>query len=166
MRVLTIVLLSGALMLGCGDDDDGGTGGMSGTGGTSGTGGMSGTGGTSGTGGAGGMGAAGGAGGAGGDFTITEMLAPVGDCEPNVASDWEFTITASGGTPPYSLNAMVTGCPAGQTTPITEYGTTVIECPNTGTYGLAVSGSDSFGGLITKTPLSFGNCTPFPPPTF
>jgi len=142
MRILVALMLSGALMLGCGDDETntGGSGAMGGDGGSGGSGAMGGSGGSGAMGGSGGSGAMGGNGGSGGggdglQVTVEwEALAPCAMFEP---SDYDVTVTVDNAVGDVTIDGSVLAC-----TPAIESESTTLRCPNNAPYGGSVEVQD------------------------
>jgi hypothetical protein len=123
MRILLALSLSSLLMMGCGDDDNGGggSGGDAGTGATGATGGMGATG--------------------GGGLSVEVSWQPLLPCANFTPSDYEVTVAVQGEVAPVTVEGSVTDC----TGPVDMLGVNTIECPNTGSYIGTVTVTDAVG---------------------
>lgn len=138
MRLMTILILTGALaLIGCGSDDGGGAG----AGGTGGSGGAGGSGGMNGT-----------------QPPQITMVAwePVDACTAGIPSDYTVTVTA---TDPDSDQAeliydgSVTGC-TGQI----DDATSTVSCPNAAPYNGSVVVEDADGNFSNEANFTIGVC--------
>ena len=115
MRILLALTLGSLLMMGCGDDDNGG-GGSGGDAGTGGTG--------------------------GGGLSVQVSWEALQQCAMGIRSDYEVTVVVEGDVPPVTVEGSVTPLCTG---PIDMLGVNTISCPNTGLYNGTVTVTDAAG---------------------